>query len=891
MKLVSCYITGFGQIKNFSYQFEDGLDVICQDNGWGKTTFSVFLKAMFYGMEYSRARDLTERKHYLPWDGGVCGGNLVFSMGEKTYRIERTFGKKDKEDTFCLIDVTTGRESTEYSANIGEEIFEVDRDSFEKSIFIPQSGISTGMTDSLNAKMGDMASAKDDINNFDAALNRVVEARKNYTRRSAVNNGTLNIIKDEIAKCSEIIDTKAAVEDGYVKQSEKIEEKKKKLNWLEAEKSRVSEGIREQSKKEQDMGAYRQKMEFLATQQEELSKLEVFFAEGIPTQEEQEEMENLERQHDVSLRAKEDILQKIPPVQQIDKWKRLFIEGVPDEAALEQWNAKATLMQELQLQGKHAQLSQEAEKQLEELEYFFAKKLPTPEELSQVEKDAVEISKLDGRIVEQDENYRNLKAKRDMMSKEEGQNGNYSSVFLLLFLFAGFMVGAFAFWALVPGGSGLFQIICFTGGVATIVAAIMQMMRIHSAKKNRQNDLEQQLLDASAALEQCKAQRQELTDRTKEFLSDFLLTPTDSFQQMVYEIRVNLERYQRLREEAEQATENTTGTVEEYADVRMELYTVLSHYAEVYGMDLYHESCEGALLENLKKDMAAFQDYTWNRKQKELLELTAQKQEESLSAYIGRFPVKEELSPLEAIRRIHTNWENYLRLQEEVEKMQAELKEFADSSQVEEMADSVEKLQEQQNAIDEEIKEIHQGLTQDREVILNLGDELDAIEEAENRKEVLMEKKQEAENAVELLSKTEEFLLMAKEQFLSKYMAPLREGMGNYLTLLDETYKGAEADMDFDITMDLAVQVMQNGTTHSSDYLSCGYQDLVGLCARFALVDVLYQKEQPMIVLDDPFTNLDEKKTERALQLLQKIAPKRQIIYFTCHESRLPKEA
>lgn len=891
MKLVSCYITGFGQIKDFSYDFNGGLDVICQENGWGKTTFSVFLKAMFYGMEYSRSRELTERKHYLPWDGGLCGGNLVFTTGEKTYRIERTFGKKDKDDTFCLIDLATGRETKEYSANIGEEIFEVDRDSFEKSIFIPQSGISTGMTDSLNAKMGDMASAKDDINNFDAAVNRVVEARKNYTRRSAVNNGTLNVLKEEIAKCNEMIDTKSAVEDGYMKQSEKIEEKKKKLNWLEAEKNRVAEGIRRQSKKEQDMGAYRQKMEFLATQQEELAKLDTFFSGGIPTQEEQENMENLERQHDVSLRSKEEILQKIPPVQQIERWKRLFEDGVPDEVDLEQWNAKATLMQELQLQGKHAQLSQEAEKQLEELEYFFAKKQPTQEELSQVEKDAVEISKLDGRIVEQDENYRNVKIKRDMLFGEEGQSGRYSSVFFLFFLFLGFLVGGFAFWALVPSGSGMFQVICFAGAVATIVAAIMQVVRVHSAGKNRQRELEQQLTEAARALEQCKTQRQELTERTKEFLSNFMLTPTDSFQQMVYEIRVNMERYQRLREEAEQATENTTGTVEEYADVRMELYTVLSHYAEVYEMDLYHESCEGLLLENLRKDMVAFQDYTWNRKQKELLELTARKQEKLLSQYIGRFPMEEGLSPLEAIRKIHTNWENYLRLQEEVEKMQTELKAFVDSSQVEETADSVEKLQEQQNAIDEEIKEIHQGLTQDREVILNLGDELDSIEEAENRKDVLMEKKQEAENAVELLSKTEEFLQMAKEQFLSKYMAPLREGMGNYLTLLDEKYKGAEAEMDFDITMDLAVQVMRNGTTHSSDYLSCGYQDLVGLCARFALVDVLYQKEQPMIVLDDPFTNLDEKKMKRALKLLQEIAKKRQIIYFTCHESRLPKDA
>ena len=890
MKLVSCYITGFGQMKDFSYDFNGGLDAICQENGWGKTTFSVFLKAMFYGMEYSRARDLTERKHYLPWDGGQCGGNLVFSVGDRKYRIERTFGKKDKEDTFRLIDVLTGKESEDYSENVGEELFEVDRDSFEKSIFIPQSAVSTTMTDSLNAKMGDMASAKDDINNFDAAVSRVAEARKNYTRKSAVNNGKLNILKEEISKCSELIDTKAAVADGYTKQSEMLEEKKKKLNWLEAEKNRVAELIRQQSKKEQDMGAYRQKKEFLSDKLEELSQLDDFFASGVPGGEEQEAMEDLERQHDVSTRAEMELAMKIPPEQQIEKWEHLFSQKVPSQQDLEDWKALAVKMQELQLQGKHAKLSEESQKQLEELNHFFSKKLPSEEELSQVEKDAIEISRLEGRIVEQDENYRNVKAKREMASRHEKESSRYSSVTLLVFLAVAFVAGAVAFHLVTPGSGVTFQIICFIGAVATIVAAVMQSIRIHSSSKNKQDELEQQLLEASVALEQCKAQKQELTDRTKEFLADFRLTPSDSFQQMTYEIRVNLDRYHRLKEEEEQATESTTGTVEEYADVRMELYTLLAHYAEVYGMDLYHESCESLLLEKLKKDMTAYEEYSLNRKQRELLEMTLRKQEELLVQYVNRFPV-EETSYAEALRKIHVNTERYGRLHEDIEKMQEELKQFADVNQVDEELVPVEELQERQETIDEEIKELHRGITQDRETIITLGDELDAIEEAENRREELLEKKQEAESNVELLSRTEEFLQMAKEQFLSRYMAPLRRGMGHYLTLLDEKYRGDAEGMDFDITMDLAVQVIRNGATHSSDYLSHGYQDLVGLCARFALVDVLYHKEKPMIVLDDPFTNLDEEKTERALKLLSDIAKERQIIYFTCHESRMPKKS
>ena len=371
------------------------------------------------------------------------------------------------------------------------------------------------------------------------------------------------------------------------------------------------------------------------------------------------------------------------------------------------------------------------------------------------------------------------------------------------------------------------------------------------------------------------------------FLSDFMLTPAESMQQMVYEIRVNLDRYLHLLEEEQQATESSTGAVEEMADVRLELYTALGHFADVYKMDLYHEGCELALLEQLKKDIAGYEEYQVNLKQMDLLKATILKQEQLLNEYVNRFPGMENMSVTDSLKTIRSSMESYERIQEDIKNLQENMKQFSEESLVEEEVHTVEELQEQQEKIDEEIKELNQGITQDRETIITLGDELDSIEDAENRREVLLEKRLEYERKVELLTKTEEFLQIAKEQFLSKYMMPLRKGMDHYMTLLDEGYKGESSNMDFDITMDLSVQVIYSGATHSSDYLSRGYQDLVALCARFALVDVLYQKEQPMIILDDPFINLDEDKTKRGLALLQEIAKERQIIYFTCHESRM----
>ena len=109
MRLVSCEIGGFGKISAYSHTFREGLNAFCEDNGWGKTTFSVFVKAMFYGMEYSRKQGLSEREHYRPWDGGVYGGGLGFWVGGRGFRGGRTVGKEGKEETVVLYDDVAGQ--------------------------------------------------------------------------------------------------------------------------------------------------------------------------------------------------------------------------------------------------------------------------------------------------------------------------------------------------------------------------------------------------------------------------------------------------------------------------------------------------------------------------------------------------------------------------------------------------------------------------------------------------------------------------------------------------------------------------------------------------------------------------------------------------------------
>lgn len=140
MKLIRCHIENFGVLSDFDFSFAEGLTTICQSNGFGKSTFAAFIKAMFYGFPRTGARNIVEneRKRYDPWQGGKYGGYLEFEVQDVSYRVTRYFGKTAAKDTFSLLDLTNRRPSTRFSEKLGEELFQLDADSFARSTYVPQ---------------------------------------------------------------------------------------------------------------------------------------------------------------------------------------------------------------------------------------------------------------------------------------------------------------------------------------------------------------------------------------------------------------------------------------------------------------------------------------------------------------------------------------------------------------------------------------------------------------------------------------------------------------------------------------------------------------------------------------------------------------------------------
>ena len=183
MKLIACHIDNFGKLSDVNLQFSEGLNVINHANGWGKSTLAAFLKAMFYGLDAKKAANAfdKERVMYRPWQGGAFGGEVDFEINGKKYRISRTFGRTEKADEFHLYDLSTNLECYDFSENIGNEIFELDSASFKRSIYIVQNDCASEASDSINAKLGNLAENTDDINNFESANRQLKEILNQLT--------------------------------------------------------------------------------------------------------------------------------------------------------------------------------------------------------------------------------------------------------------------------------------------------------------------------------------------------------------------------------------------------------------------------------------------------------------------------------------------------------------------------------------------------------------------------------------------------------------------------------------------------------------------------------------------------------------------------------------
>ena len=89
-------LKNFGKFQGKEIELKEGINILFGENESGKSTIHVFLQSMLFGMKRGRGKasktDIYSR--YMPWENGNWyEGSMVFTCGERTFRLERGFGK------------------------------------------------------------------------------------------------------------------------------------------------------------------------------------------------------------------------------------------------------------------------------------------------------------------------------------------------------------------------------------------------------------------------------------------------------------------------------------------------------------------------------------------------------------------------------------------------------------------------------------------------------------------------------------------------------------------------------------------------------------------------------------------------------------------------------
>lgn len=192
-------------------------------------------------------------------------------------------------------------------------------------------------------------------------------------------------------------------------------------------------------------------------------------------------------------------------------------------------------------------------------------------------------------------------------------------------------------------------------------------------------------------------------------------------------------------------------------------------------------------------------------------------------------------------------------------------------------AASEDALKMQLEAVRQEIARCTSDIARLEQTCARLQEQLQALPELQD---ALLRHQAEKEQAIKtsrLLDLTMEFLQSSRQSLSGRYMQTLKERFGHYMSLLLQ-----EDPQGIFVSDTLQVLLHRAGEPRSVGCLSKGQADLTEFSMRLALADTLFPQDKPLLILDDPFVNLDNTHREAVFSLLKKLSGTYQILYLTC---------
>lgn len=774
MKLISCYIENFGCLHDAEFDFSDGLCCICEENGYGKSTLAAFIRAIFYGLPDGRRKASDNlRKKYLPWQGGTFGGSAVIETPKGRFRVARTFGKKQADDTFSLTDLDTRLESLAYGERLGEELFGLLEESFTKSTYLPQDEVTTSMTSDINARLTDLLESSDDMSSYGSANVRL-EA---YIRKlcNAQKHGEIPELRSELTSCMLGIEKCEQRSNEATEGRLRLESVASELDSLGARLSELEAALKKaeaDSLAAKDADYYRRLSDAARDSANRVEVLEKRFPSGTPT--------------DGELR-----------VAALDAAKLASLEQAP--AAMPEGDKK-------RLSELRARLGDSPDRGI--------------------------ADRLSGKAAELSARATGTELLRSSLPPEPERPARRSAAAGVAALAAGLLlivIGAVLCPMILPLGIAALAL----GAGGAVAGAAMIVSR--KAKEKRDAAEYEKELDAFRKANESFMQKISALEAEESALDLELSSLVPGYRRgddrfgAISELRREISEYVGLLADEKRASDAERDRNLAVSEVKGRLNSFFARYPS--GLSGGY----AAALEELRKSISVLDSARRD----------ADEKAEAAKAFASEKGIDPSL-PFPA------------------------------------MPDT-EGLRREKASVASRISFLEHERGRLTEAVRNADAESEELPALTEKAELLRGEISLRERDLRDAKAAKDFLAEAKDSLSGRYLAGMEKSFGESFRAVSGLDLGSEIDTSLGLKLG-------KGTMRSEESYSRGLREIAAVCLRIALTDAIFAGDKPFLLLDDPFCDLDDERLKNALLMLGRLAEGRQIIYLTCHSSRVPKK-
>ncbi|MCD8293791.1 MAG: AAA family ATPase [Clostridia bacterium] len=844
MKLLSCIIQGFGKLRSVRLDFTSNLTCICEENGYGKTTLAAFLKAMFYGMDSSTKKSkFNDRAHYLPFDGGPYGGTVIFEYKGVRYRLKRAFDPSSAAKDF--MEITPDRENAPALEDpVGEKIFGIDKDSFERTIFITSQEIELSSTENIKTRLNNFVEGTSDDTNLQQALKKLDTRAREYSYKS----GKAGLIYDEKAKADKTriaIANRNAISGSLAEKYERLEGYDRQIAGLRMQ---VSNAQTENTLRA-DWDHYDELAGAARTAKESYNEICSRYPYGIPEVDEV----NAARRSLAACETAHAVLQKktftAEDEAQLAAYNREFAGGVPKDEYLSSLADRVHKAQETE--NEIAALSARTPTETETaLKKRFDGRLP----------DASAIDALNS----YEEQYRQADAAISSAPVPVPKS-NSNRMLQLILLITGIVVliaGIGVCFAQVTAG-----VILIVVGVVALVADVILYLSKRTSKAH-----------SEGSLNSAREKRDELSNRIGAIIMPYGYSFEGGVLFGISSFKKDLEAYGSYLSGEMARQEEIAAKQRERSDI----VSILSSYFNRFGIS------GEPITDWLPKLRGQINAYNTLRERKASSDKDERETYASLknsqNAVIGfcnRYGlpsdntgvIRQELDEAEEDSRRASGYidaynDSMAKANEFMARKNLGVRPEGDSVDIDTINAKITGLQAARSALAIEIGDAEKDIESKDGLENDLADCNDRIARYTANYGIIL--------------KTMDALKAADDRLKDKYANPISGSFDRYEKTLQKT-TGEKIYM----TRDLNVRFEHAGMEKGEEYLSAGQRAACALCYRLAILDNMYSGEKPFLILDDPFSSMDEGHLASSKALLIDLSRSFQIIYLTCHESRM----